>query len=155
MADPEAQHVMLRRVAAAQAAVDAYSGMAMRWGKRECCRLAALVLKGLGHDARMSRFGFYSTAQGAQRAIMRQGFKDLAEVMDDLGFARIAQAAALPGDILGMMSGEPIMPIGLAVALGNGRVLAFLEDRVCHVVSPNLAVPDAQYFAWRCDPCPS
>lgn len=147
---------MTLRVAAAQATLDLYLDKPFVWGKWDCARLAAHCLKGLGHRPNLSRFGFYKSALGAARAMKREGFADLAAYLDDgLRLMRIPQAAALPADILGFRHPDQELPVGLGVAVGNGRILAFLEDRICHVVSPDLRVAEAEYYAWRASPCRS
>ncbi len=145
--------VLTDRVAAAQATVDAYNNETLVWGRRDCARMAAHALKGLGHKPPLARFGFYRSAAGAVRALRRQGFGDLAEVMDSLGLPRVAQAATLPGDVVGFRHPDQPMGVALGVALGNGRVLLFLEDGRAHVVSPNMGDPAIEYLAWRADPC--
>lgn len=146
------------RVAAAQATHDAFQGKPFKWGERDCFRLAAHCLRGLGHNPRMARFGRYSSEVGAMKALLRNGFHDTVDIVDEMGFLRIAPAMALPGDILGFKHPDQGQITGLAVHIGNHRVLAFLGDDAehrCWAVEPVLTVPDVQYFAWRCDPCPS
>ncbi len=146
--------ILTRRVAAAQAAVDAYNGKAMIWGKRDCARLAAFTLKQLGHPIKLAPFGYYKTPATAGLALKRAGFDDLAGVMDSLGFARIAMASALPGDILGFGHADQFLRVSLAVELGNGKMLAFLADQICHVAPFNHGAPAVDYMAWRADPWP-
>jgi len=148
--------LLLDRVAAAQSAVDRFNNAELIWGRQDCARLAAHVLRELGHNAALARFGDYRSAGGAARALKRRGFADLAAVMDGFGLPRIPPASALPGDVLGFghddqSFGLSELRVTLAVALGNGRILGFLENLRCHVVTPDLA-QDADYFAWRVDP---
>ncbi len=149
------QHVMTARVAAAQATVDAWKGKPFVWGEYDCARLAAYNLKQLGYAPRISRFGYYRSALSATRALRREGFTDVGGWMDSLGLPRIAQAAALPGDILGFGHDDMPLRVGLGVALGNGRMLAFLADQVCHVVDPRYGADGADYYAWSAKPCRS
>lgn len=114
----------LRRVAAAQATRDRFYGRPFVWGETDCARLAAHVLRELGRPAPLSRFGRYSTALGAARALRRRGFADLGAVLDDMGLPRIPPAAALPGDIVGL-EGEASPLTALTVALGGRRVIGF------------------------------
>lgn len=147
-----------RRVAAAQATLDAFRDQPFKWGERDCFRMAAHCLRGLGHNVRLVRFGRYSTAGGAWRALQRNGYSDVVDVLDEMMFPRIPPAAAVAGDILGFRHPAQGLITGLAVHIGNHRVLAFLEDdpeHRCWVVEPNLAAEGVEYFAWRCDPCPS
>lgn len=142
---------MVRRVAAAQAAVKAFLGKPLDWGKTDCVRMVACDLKHLGHKPRLSRGGYYKTPLGARKALKRAGFASLEAALDDLGLPRIGYAAALPGDICALSSGED-WP-GLAVALGNGRILAFSAAHgVCAVGQPR---PDEILTVWKAGPCPT
>jgi hypothetical protein len=148
---------LTRRVIATQATVDAFRRTAFAWGRNDCARLAAHVLKGLGHKPRLTRFGPYRSPITARKALQRHGFQTLADVLDDLGLPRIPPAAALPGDILGF--GHPDQPllVGLAVAVGNGRLLGFMdngdgEGQLCHVFAPTFGAAGVDYYAWRADP---
>ncbi len=137
------QNEYLRRVAAAQATHDRFYGQDFVWGQVDCARLAAHVLRELGVSAPLSRFGRYTTALGATKALRKRGFSDLGDVLDDMGLLRIPPSMALPGDIIGL-EGEGIM-LALTVALGNGRVLGFYEDVAKAVVMQPLTYA----FAWR------
>lgn len=122
--------IMLRRVAAAQATLDRWQGVAFEWGKADCARLVASHLRLLGIRLRIGKAGSYSSALGATRALRRVGFDTLAAVLDGHGLLRIPPAAAVVGDVL-LLPGDPDDNRGfdaLAVALGNGRVLAWHPD---------------------------
>ena len=93
-------------------------------------------------SAPLSRFGRYSTAQGAQRALRRRGYADLAAVVDDMGLLRIPPAAALPGDLVALQAAD--LPVTLAVVLGHSRVLGFHEGAEGAVVIE----PRAYLAAW-------
>lgn len=147
--------VMTRRVAAAQATLDAWKDRTFKWGEADCCRLVAYCLRELGYNPGLSRFGRYSTPAGAARAIRRRGFADTVDVIDGFGFVRIPPAAAVAADILGFRHPEMGELAGLGIALGNGRMLAFLADQICHVTSPNLQIDDVEYFGWKVPPCRS
>ena len=141
---------LVRRRDAAQATLDAYLGVEFAWGEVDCARMAAHHVRQLGYKPRLSRFGRYSTALGAAKALKRGGFDDLGAVLDDLGLIRIGYASHLVGDIFGLVS-EPGW-IALGVALGNGRVLAFNpHDNRGGVVEPG--APDI-VACWRADPWP-
>lgn len=140
---------MVRRVAAAQAAVDAFHFKPFTWGACDCARLAAFVLRELGHKPKLASFGRYANALSAQRALERKGFKDLSEVMDAMGFPRIPPAAMLPSDIAGYRHATQDLPVGLCVSVGGGRVLGFLEDLQCHIFRPTYGADGADYYAWR------
>ena len=136
--------VYLRRVAAAQATLDRYYGQPFTWGLTDCARLAAHSLRELGVSAPLSRFGRYSTASGAMRALRRRGFTDLGDVLDDMGLLRIPPAAALPGDIVGL-DGDATPLTALTVALGNGRVLGFHPEAG---MTAAILAPRAYRSAW-------
>jgi hypothetical protein len=134
------------RQAAAQATFDRFDGAAFRWSSNDCARLAAFVVRRLGHRPKMPKAGTYSSALGARRALKAAGFDSLEAALDAMGFERIPPASALPGDIVA------IPGVGdwsaLTVALGNGRVLGFMDGRA-GAMQPKLYV-----CAWRVPPCP-
>lgn len=135
-----------RRVAAAQATMRAFQGRPFEWGKTDCARLAAHVVRELGHPTPLARFGAYSTALGARRALKRRGFSDLGAVLDDMGFARVPPAFALPCDLVGLVSDD--LPVALTVALGNGRIFGFHPQvEGAAVLQPNRS--DQYVAAWR------
>lgn len=151
------QPVMVARVAATQATVDAWKGKTFRWGRNDCARLAASHLTRLGYAPRIARFGFYTAPLAAARALKREGFATAAEWMDDIGLPRIPPASALPGDIMGFGHEDQPLRVGLAIVVGNGRALGFMNngDGVkCHVFPPIMTAPDVDYLAWRAAPLP-
>ena len=147
---------MALRVAAAQAIVDAWRDREFVWGTADCARLAAAMLTRLGWSPRLSRGGYYKSALGAAKAFRKAGFADAAEWMDDVGLLRIPPAAALPGDILGFGHPDQATRVGLAIVVGNGRALGFMDagDGVqrCHVFPPIMNAAGVDYYAWRADP---
>lgn len=120
-----------RRVAAVQSLVDAYAGKPLTWGRRDCGRGAAWILRKLGHNAKLSRFGEYTNEIGARRAMKRAGFTDLGDVLDDLNLPRIPLAWALPADLVGLPGDGDWTALGVWV--GNGRLLAIAPDGVWRV----------------------
>ena len=144
-------HPMMARVAVAQACVAKFDGQPFAWGECDCAKLAAFALQGLGYKPSYARFGRYRSALGARRALRREGFADTTDWIDSIhGLARIAPAAALPGDIVGLPGEEGWT--ALTVALGNDRLLGFhLAAAGCAVVQPLVA----PLFAWRAAPCRS
>jgi hypothetical protein len=134
-----------RRVAAAQATLDTYRDKPLVWGECDCARMAAFTLRQLGVRAPLSKFGRYSTALGAIKALKRQGFETLADVVDSLGLVRIPPAAALPADIIALEAehGE----VALTVSLSGQRVLGFYEVSG-HAIAGVLQ-PKAYLCAWR------
>lgn len=120
------QPIMTRRVAAAQATLDRFQGRPFAFGKDDCARMVLFHLRQIGLKPRIAKAGSYSTLLGARRALARAGFATLAEAVDAQGLLRIPPAAAVVGDLL-MMPGVDDFG-ALAVALGNGRVIAWHED---------------------------
>ena len=119
--------ILERRVAAAQATLDHFTGRPFVWGKCDCAIMAADVLRRLGRTTPLRSFGSYRTALSATRALKKKGFADLPAVLDDYGLLRIPYAAALPGDIVST-PGEDAWGDALAVDLGRGRYLGFARD---------------------------
>lgn len=136
---------MIRRQQAAQATIDRFLGKPLAYGKDDCARMAVFCLRQLGVKVSLLKAGSYSSHLGSVRVLKKLGFDSLSEAVDALGLPRIAPASALAGDLLALPSPRPD-EFGLAVAVGNGRVLAFWEGAggVCTVIQP------LQYaHAWR------
>lgn len=135
---------MIRRQQAAQAAVDRFKGQPWQLGKNDCARMAAFVLRKMGHRPQLGKAGTYSTGAGALRALKRAGFDTLGEALDALGLERIPPAAARVADIV-MIPGEAPLDGALTIAVGNGRVLGFHEDSG----TAEVLQPVATIAAWR------
>ncbi|SNS53062.1 hypothetical protein SAMN06295912_108112 [Sphingomonas laterariae] len=140
--------VLEARRDAAQATLDRYRGQPFRFGRYDCCRLAAFHLRQLGYKPALARGGSYSSALGARRALARAGFASLAEALDTLGLERIPPAAAIVGDIV-QADGEDAFG-ALAVVLGNGRIIGWAEGHDGAEVMQMIAMNTA----WRVPPCP-
>ena len=112
----------------AQAAVDRFLDKEFVWGKRDCAHLAAFVLVEFGHPDPLSEIKHYDTLLSAKKAFRKAGLKSLEEPLDRMGFARIAPASALPGDIVAIPSDDPEW-CALGVNIGDGRVMAFGNGR--------------------------
>lgn len=138
-----ADHVLIRRRDAAQATRDRFIDVPFAWGSADCGKMVAFHLRQLGIAAGLSKAGSYSSAIGAKRALERLGVSSLAERLDVLGLQQIAPAFAIVGDIISMPSVGPID--ALAIAMGNGRVLAY------HEVAPGATIlqPIKMLTAWR------
>lgn len=127
---------MIRRQQAAQAAVDRFKGQPWQLGKNDCVRMAAFVLRKMGHRPQLGKAGSYTTGAGAMRALKRAGHNSLGEALDSLGLERIAPAAARVADIV-MIPGEAPLDGALTIAVGNGRVLGFHEaSSVAEILQP-------------------
>ena len=139
-----------RRVDIAQEALDAYVGKPFAWGSADCVRLAVFVLRKAGFHPGLAKFGEYSSEAGARRALRHAKMATLADAVDDVGLMRIAPASALPCDLIAF-PGEGELQ-GLAVALGNRRVLGFTEsvqDGACSIIAANL---EHAITAWSVPP---
>ena len=137
-------HPMIRRQQAAQACVDRFLGKPHEWGVRDCIKLSLHVLHKMGHKG--VKAPAYRSERGGLRALKKMGHGNLVDAVDGLGLVRIAPAAALPGDLIALKAadGDPF-GCALTVALGNGRVLGWVEgDPMCVVQQPR------EYLcAWR------
>lgn len=134
---------LVKRVAAAQATLNAARDKPFRLGRNDCARMSAAHLRRMGHKVKLPASGSYASLRGAVKALAARGFADLPAAMDGMGFERIAPAAALPGDILALPTDSPIG--SLAVVLSNGRACGFLED----VVGAAVIQPVEYVAAWR------
>lgn len=141
-----ARKILVRRQKAVQATMERFRGKAFAFGSVDCGKVIAFHLKQLGYKIRLSAAGQYKTLKGAQSALRRLGFETLPDAMDGHGFARIAPAAALMGDIVSYPTDHPIGALGIMT--NGGNILCFHPDHEMLVVlAPN---PDAthQAVAW-------
>ncbi|MEG3162289.1 hypothetical protein U1763_17440 [Sphingomonas sp. LB2R24] len=135
---------MIRRQQAAQAAVDRFKGEPWELGKNDCVRMAAFVLRKMGHRPQLGKAGSYKTGAGSLLALKRAGYDTLAGALDGLGLERVAPAAARVADIV-MIPGEGPLDGALTIAVGNGRVLGYHED----LVGADILQPVQFIAAWR------
>jgi hypothetical protein len=127
---------MIKRQQAAQAAVFRFKGKPWQLGKNDCVRMAAFVLREMGHRPQLGKAGSYKTGAGAMLALKRAGHDSLAAALDALGLERIAPAAARVADII-MIPGEAPLDGALTIAVGNGRVLGYHQDlAVAEIMQP-------------------
>lgn len=139
--------VLERRVAATQELLGGWKGRPYDFaGKSHCARMVCEHLRRMGYKPPVAKAGQYKTEVGGLRALRRLGVQALADALDGMGLPRIAPIAALAGDILELPSASPLGC--LTVALGNGRVLGFVDDwHEAAVLQPK------QYAAaWRVEP---
>lgn len=119
---------LIERVAATQATTDEYHERPFKWGEGDCARLAASHLFNLGIATQLDRAGNYSTERGALRALKRLGASSMEDLADQLGFARIAPAAAIVGDIVGFPGGREDAPwTALGIHCGGDKILGFAD----------------------------
>lgn len=127
---------------AAQACIDRFDGKTYEPGKRDCAILAAHLLHQYGVPVPVMKGMRYSTEAGAIKALKRTGYRDIIEAVDALGLQRIAPAAVLTGDLVGLPCNGP-WGCALTVAVGNGRVFGFLEG------VGQVQIPSVFTAAWR------
>lgn len=119
---PEAQ----RRVDATQATLDRFKDVPFEWGRFDCVRMAAHLLRQAGYKPSLSAGGTYRSLLGAKKALKKAGFDTLADALDSLGLERITPAATVVGDIIEWPSENELAALG--IALGNGRMVAYHPD---------------------------
>jgi hypothetical protein len=115
---------LVRRAKAAQATLDRFRGQPFAWGKNDCARMALFHLRKLGKRIKGPPAGSYSNPAEAKRELKKLGHKTLGAFLD-AHFERVPHAAAIIGDIMELPGAEGLS--GLAVCLGNGRVVGYHE----------------------------
>lgn len=110
---------------------------------RDCWRLFLHDMHLLGVPTGDARSATYATELGGIKAARKAGFNDLVEVVDSLGLVRIPPLSAMPADVVALPSGHPMG--ALAIAVGQGRLLAYLDGHNGAVV----VEPKAFVCAWR------
>jgi cell wall-associated NlpC family hydrolase len=145
------KHVLVVRVAIAQAALDAFVGRPFAWGTSDCAGLASFVMTRAGLKPNLAQFGHYRSDRDALRALRTRKMKTVLDWVDSVkGVRRITPAAALPGDLIAF-PGEGGWH-GLTVYLGNGRVLGYTEaaaDGACSIIAAKMEFAEA---AWSVPP---
>lgn len=142
---------LVRRVEIAQEALDTFRGKPFAWGKADCARMAALVLRRAGYKPNLAQFGDYRSDLAARKALKARKMTSVLDWIDSVGVMRITPAATLPSDLIAFPGASGWD--GLAVVLGNGRVLAFsgeLEGHPCVIIAARLELATA---AWSVPPC--
>lgn len=88
----------LRRYEATKATLAKYRGRPFEWSKGwTCVHMARFHMVKMGH--KLPVMPRVKSAIGAKRALTENGWSSVADMMDGLGFARIAPAAMLQGDL--------------------------------------------------------
>lgn len=117
---------MIRRARAAQGCIDRFAGKAYDpRAHRDCAYMIRHALHLLGRRVGQGKLPHYETDAGGIRALRKMGHKNLIEAVDALGLPRIPAASALTADIVALPSDHPMG--ALALAVGNGRLLAYLD----------------------------
>jgi hypothetical protein len=148
--------ILIHRNAAAQATIDRFLNQTFAWGTEDCAHLVAFNIAALGHPDPLAKIDTYATRRNALKAMRKAGIVDMATHLGTtLGFAPIAPAAALPGDIVGFTASAEDTAKGwltLGVAIGQDRLLAFSPDGVCHPAQMSQFTGGHLTHAWRVPP---
>jgi hypothetical protein len=135
---------LMERVAATQQTIDEFIEQPFQWGKFDCGILAFKHLENCGLKSPLSTLGKYTTERGAKKEIVKLKARNMEDIIDAMGFERIAPQSALPGDIVGYPGGEEGKEwTSLAISIGSGSAIAFAND-LCLRGPINLAT-----LAWR------
>ncbi|GLT01812.1 hypothetical protein GCM10007897_32100 [Sphingobium jiangsuense] len=110
--------------------VEKYKVRAFRWGSCDCGKIAAFHARKFGW--KVPKTGTYKSAIGAAKYLKSLGVETLPELLDQIGFAQIAPAAAMMGDFVSFASDDPIGGVGIVV--GNGNMMAFHEAHATPVI---------------------
>lgn len=139
-------HPGVRRIEVTQATVDRFRDMPFKWGTRDCARMVAHHLRHLGYKVRLPPSGSYASRRSAIKAMRAAGYDSLATALDQLGLARIAPAAALPGDIIELPGDTDLG--ALTIAVGNKRLFGY------HAAADGATImqPLEYVAAWRAEP---
>lgn len=138
---------MKRRADAAQATLKAFKDKPFKFGRFDCAQMLRQHLRHMRRPIKgWAGHSTYKSLAGGVKQLRKLGVSTLAELMDT-EFERIASASARIGDVLALPGMEG--PGALAIALGNGRVLCWVEDFPGAVVAEPLGEFEA---AWRVMP---
>lgn len=118
-------HVLVRRVAAAQAIHDRVRGRLYKPATLDCGKMVGLHLRKLGYKVELPKVGAYKTSAGALKWLKQRGFDSLEARLDDL-LPTIAPASAIVGDVLSLESTDALA--ALVIHMGQGQFLGFHED---------------------------
>lgn len=95
----------LRRYEATKATLAKYRGHPFEWAKGwTCVHMARSHMVKMGH--KLPVMPRIKSAIGAKRALSANSWSSVADMMDGLGFARIAPAMMLQGDLAFRASGD-------------------------------------------------
>lgn len=115
-------------------------------GTRDCLKLLLKAVRGMGGSTVLAKGARYTTEAGALRELKRRGFDDLPSAIDAAGLVRIAPAAALPGDILGLKEERSAAGVSIAIYAGNGKAVAFAHPDGVGMVG---VLKEPPLIAWR------
>ncbi|WP_375178036.1 DUF6950 family protein [Sphingobium yanoikuyae] len=133
---------LVRRADATRRTLAKYRAMPFDWKTRATCiHLARHHLRNMNHKP--PAIPDFRSALGAQKALAKQGFADLAALLDSL-LPRIAPAQMLVGDLALMEGDGPFDSICICV---GGKLLGWHDDDPSGI-KPMLAL-EQPLGAWR------
>jgi hypothetical protein len=136
---------LIARRDAAQATLDRFGDVPFAWGRSDCAKMVAHLVRQHGHQTDLAKAGGYKTLLGAKRALTRLGVASVAELLDQR-YPRIAPAEAIVGDIIALPSAGDLD--ALAICLGNGNAIAYHES----VAGAVVVRPVEMVAAWSVAP---
>ncbi|MFD0848206.1 DUF6950 family protein [Sphingosinicella xenopeptidilytica] len=113
-----------KRYQATSLTVQKYRARKFAWGACDCGKIAAFHARKFGW--KVPKTGTYKSAIGARKYLKSLGVETLPELLDKIGFARIAPASSMMGDFVSFESDDPIGGVGIVI--GGGKIMAFHED---------------------------
>lgn len=122
-----------------------FVGKSYQPGSRDCVKLAGHAMHKMGRRVSLTKGVRYTTEKGALKALLKAGFRNLMDAVDATGMARIAPAAALPGDIMALEA-DGVFGCALAVYVGNNLVLTYQDG---HDDCVRVRLETAPLAAWR------
>lgn len=135
--------VMERRVAATKKTKARFEGKPFQWGRFDCFQMVAFHSRAIGKPLKVSaKIGRYASLLTGLKRLRKLGFSDIPAALDAV-FERKPPAAAVAGDIIQLLSEDDDIG-GVAVCLGNGRVLGYYEG----VVGACVLQPIETVAAW-------
>ena len=109
-------HPMIRRREAVEATFQRFAGKPLAYGRDDCARMAAFLVRRLGVKVRLAKMPRYASAVGAARALKALECATLAEVVDRAGLPRIAPARAVLGDLLALPGPDETVALHIALS---------------------------------------
>ena len=117
---------LIARVIGTQKTSDKWLDQDFKWGTADCGQMVGDHLDSLGFTSPLSKAKPYKTELGARRVMKKLGASSMEDFLDQLGFDRIAPAAALPGDIVGFPGGTDDHEwTALGIHVGGDKIAGF------------------------------
>lgn len=118
-------HHLITRARSTEGTLAYFRDAPMKLGTFDCAQMVAHHVRLFGIEPNIAAAGSYESVLGAKKALARCGWSSLADALDAHGFARIAPASALIGDIIELEADNKLG--ALVIAIGNGRVFGYYE----------------------------